>query len=65
MSYIRVRLIGSLPGGEVWSVNPAFNETTNVADWDQTAGQSAADAIAAIAIPTALNDLRSGRATNA
>lgn len=62
MSYIRVRLIGSLPGGEVWSVNPAFNETTNVADWDQTAGQSAADAIGAVTIPTALNDLRSGNA---
>lgn len=62
MSYIRVRLIGSLPGGEVWSVNPAFNETTNVADWDQTAGQSAADAIAAIALPAALNDLRSSTA---
>lgn len=62
MSYIRVRLIGSLPGGEVWSVNPAFNETTNVADWSQTAGQSAADAIAAVPIPTALNNLRSAAA---
>lgn len=59
MSYIRVRLNGSLPGGEVWSVNPAFNETTDVVTWDQVAGQSAANAIAALAIPTALNDLRS------
>lgn len=59
MSYIRVRLNGSLPGGEVWSVNPAFNETTNVIDWDQEAGQDAADAIGALALPTALNDLRS------
>lgn len=60
MSYIRVRLNGSLPSGEVWSVNPAFNETTNVSTWTQTEGQAAADAIALLPIPTALNDLRSG-----
>lgn len=62
MSYIRVRLNGSLPGGEVWSVNPAFNETTNVSTWDQLEGQTAAIAIAGITLPTALNDLRSSAA---
>ena len=59
MSYIRVRLNGSLPGGEVWSVNPAFNETTNVSTWDQLEGQAAANAIASLAVPTPLTQLRS------
>lgn len=59
MSYIRVMLRGTLPGGEVWSVNPAFNETTNVSTWDQEAGQDAADAVGALAVPTVLNNLRS------
>lgn len=62
MSYIRVSLQGTLPGGESWSVNPTFNETTNVVDWDQSEGQSAADAIGALDVPTALNDARSGAA---
>lgn len=59
MSYIRVQLRGTLAVAEVWSVNPAFNETTNVSDWDQEAGQNAANAIAALALPSALNTLRS------
>lgn len=62
MSYIRVRLNGSLPGGDVWSVNPAFGETTDIPTWSQVDGQAAADAVAAITIPTALNDLRSAAA---
>lgn len=57
MSFIRVNLRGTLPGGEAWSVNPAFNETTNVGTWDQSEGQAAADAISAIALPAALNQL--------
>lgn len=59
MSFIRVSLRGGLPGGEVWSVNPAYNETTNVGTWDQVAGQQAADKIAALAVPTSLKSLLS------
>lgn len=59
MSYIRVGLQGTLPGGEVWSVNPAFNETTNVTTWDQSAGQTAANSISALSLPSALNALKS------
>ena len=62
MSYIRVSLRGTLPGGEVWSVNPAYNETTGVPDWDQAAGQAAADAIAALTVPSALQQARSNGA---
>lgn len=54
MSYIRVSLQGSLPGGEVFSINPAFSETTDVVTWDQAEGQAAALAIGAIALPSAL-----------
>jgi hypothetical protein len=62
MSYIRVRLTGTLPGGEVWSVNPAFNETTNVVTWDQLAGNAAALAVARIDVPTPLSNIRGGAA---
>lgn len=62
MSYIRVSLRGGLPGGEVWSVNPAFNETTNDTQWDQTRGQAAADAIGALTVPAALKNLLSSAA---
>lgn len=59
MSFLRVALRGSLPGGEVWSVNPAFNETTNTTIWNQAEGQAAADAIGALAVPAALGNLHS------
>lgn len=62
MSFIRVGLRGTLPGGEVWSVNPAFNESTDVVDWDQAAGQQAANAIGAITVPAALKSLLSSSA---
>lgn len=62
MSYIRVNLRGTLPGGEVWSVNPAFTETTDIVSWDQAAGQDAADAVAAVSVPGALNTLRTAQA---
>lgn len=65
MSYIRVNLRGTLPGGEAWSVNPAFNETTDVTTWDQQAAQNAANAIAALEIPGPLNALRSTSAAGA
>lgn len=59
MSFIRVSIRGTLPGGETWSVNPAYNETTDVVGFDQAAGQTAATAIAALTYPTALKDLQS------
>lgn len=62
MSFIRVSLRGSLPGGEVWSVNPAFNETTDVVSWSQSEGQAAADAIGALVVPAALGTLHSSLA---
>lgn len=62
MSYIRVRLTGTLPGGEVWSVNPAFNETTNVGTWDQVAGNAAALAVAGVTVPVALANIRGAAA---
>lgn len=65
MSFIRVGLRGTLPGGESWSVNPAYNETTDVVTWDQSEGQAAATAIGAIAVPTSLKNLMSSAATMA
>lgn len=62
MSFIRVSLRGGLPGGEVWSVNPAYNETTNVESWDQTAGQNAADRIAKTPVPESMRRLLSSAA---
>lgn len=59
MSYLRVSLRGRIGSGEVWSVNPAFNETTNVASWDQAEGQTAVNAIAAVQVPAILRNLAS------
>lgn len=59
MSYVRVLLRGTLPGGEVWSVNPCYNESTNVTGYDQAKGDATATAIAAIAVPAALQSLAS------
>lgn len=63
MSYIRVLLTGGLPGGESWSVSPAFNETTDVLNWDQLMGQDAADAIAHRALGDDLRGMLSTAAT--
>lgn len=57
MSYIRVLLRGTLPGGEVWSVNPSYNETTDVVTWDQGDGDATATAIAALSVPPPLQSL--------
>lgn len=62
MSFIRVSLRGTLPGGESWSVNPAYNETTNLSTWSQTEGQAAATAIGAIVVPSELRTLLSNAA---
>lgn len=54
MSFIRLLLQGSLPGGEKWSVNPCFGETLNVADWDQSKGDATATAIGLLPLGTAM-----------
>ncbi len=59
MSYIRVRLNGRIGTQEVWSVNPAYNESTDQTGWSQTAAQETVDAIAALNPPNALRNLAS------
>lgn len=55
MSYVRVGIIGSTVGGEVWSINPCFDPT---GEWgstvDQVALDAAATAIAALSPGAAL-----------
>ena len=47
MSYVRVSILGSSPGGEVWSINPVFDPTGEFPGGvDQTALDAAAEAIA-------------------
>lgn len=49
MSYVRVSILGSSQQGEVWSVNPVFDPTLEFPGGvDQTALDSATDAIAAL-----------------
>lgn len=62
MSYIRVSLIGTLPGGEAWSVNPCYAESIDQGGWNQDTGQDAADAVAVLQLGTALNGLKSSAA---
>lgn len=49
MSYCRVSILGTAPGGEVWSINPVFDPTGEFPGGvDQTALDAATDAIAAL-----------------
>jgi len=41
MSYVRVSILGTAPGGEVWSVNPVFDPT---GEFGSTVNQDALDA---------------------
>lgn len=60
MSYVRCSILGTTVGGEVWSVNPVFDPTGEFPGGvDQAALQSAATAIANIAVPTSLKTLLS------
>jgi hypothetical protein len=60
MSYVRASILGSSPGGEVWSVNPVFDPTFEFGSTvDQTALDAACDAIAALSPGTALLALQS------
>lgn len=55
MSYVRVGILGSTTGGEVWSVNPVFDPTGEFPGGvDQVALDSAAAAIAALNPPSIL-----------
>jgi hypothetical protein len=47
-SYMRVSVLGSTIGSEVWSINPVFDPTFEFPGWNQAAGDAAAIAIAAI-----------------
>jgi len=50
MSYVRVSILGTLVGGEVWSINPVFDPTGEFPGGvDQVALDAATAAIAAIA----------------
>lgn len=62
MSFIRVSLRGTLPGGESWSVNPAYRENFDVTTWSQTEGQAAATAIGALTVPADLKTLQGAAA---
>jgi len=44
VSYVRVSILGTTSGGEVWSINPVFDPT---AEWGTTVDQTALDAAAA------------------
>ena len=49
MSYVRVSIIGTSVGGEVWSINPTIDPTFEFGTTvDQTALDAAADAISAL-----------------
>lgn len=62
-SYIKLSILGALPGGEVWSVNPTWFMLTEPAP--VTAAQIAAIATAAdnVIVPTALRALMSSTTT--
>lgn len=60
MSYVRVSILGTTVGGEVWSVNPVFDPTGEFPGGvSQTALDAAATAIQNIAIPADLKTLLS------
>jgi len=64
LSYVRVSILGTLPGGEVWSVNPVYDPTLEFPGGvDQTALDAAALAIANRSIPANLRLLMSTAAT--
>lgn len=65
--YFRLSIKGSLPGGEVWSVNPAFHFNAAFApQWDQDSGdaivQALLAAVTSTTLPTPLEDVMSNQA---
>jgi len=64
LSYVRVSILGTISGGEVWSVNPVFDPTLEFPGGvDQANLDSAALAIANRSIPSSLQNLMSPSAT--
>lgn len=66
--YFRLSIKGGLPGGEVWSVNPAFHFNAAFApQWDQASGDAIVtallNAITTVTLPTALKSLLSTAGT--
>lgn len=60
MSYIRMSIGGTLPGGEVWSVNPVFSDLSSGGSAEAPqALNEAATAARALPIPAALRTLLS------
>lgn len=53
-SVIRTSILGTMPGGEVWSVNPCFFCLDEPADVTAAEALTIANAINAIAVPTGL-----------
>lgn len=63
LSYVRVSIIGTLPGGEVWSVNPVYDPTAEFGSTvNQTQLDAAAQAIANRSVPASLRALMSASA---
>jgi len=56
-SVIRVSVQGSMPGGEVWSVNPVFSLDLEPADVSAAEALAIATAVDAITIPTGLRNI--------
>lgn len=59
MSYVRVSILGTTVGGEVWSVNPVFDPSGEFPGWNQSTADAAAAAIGAISPGTSLLTLMS------
>lgn len=58
MSYVRVTILGTIAGGEKWTINPCFDPTGEVEGLvSQSNLDSAANAIALLALPLALQQL--------
>src|SRR6187431_2736229 len=58
-SVVRVSVMGTMPGGEVWSVNPCFSLELEPTEITSSEALTIANAIKAIAIPTGLRAIMS------
>lgn len=56
-SVIRVSITGTLPGGEVWSVNPCFFPLDEPADITQPEVLAIATAVSALTVPTGVRQM--------
>lgn len=61
--FIRLRIEGTIPGGEIWSVNPVFAlPASSVQDLDYAGAQTRALAASNVVVPTVLTDVMGGTA---